>query len=176
VTSVNKGIRKVEVALKWDPSPTGTPASDLDIIAATYSADDAYGKPVYTVHFDGRFSPDGTITLNRDSETGQGLGYDEVMTLELDRLAPSFKRVVVGVAIQQGGGHRTFGQVARTGMRVSEGPAELALDDLSSVADSTAAIVAEFVRDETDGWGFVDVLRGFDTDPASFVATMGNRF
>ena len=38
------------------------------------------------MYFDSR-SPDGTIYLDRDSRTGQGLGYDEVMTIELSRMA-----------------------------------------------------------------------------------------
>jgi tellurium resistance protein TerD len=174
VASINKGISKVEVALRWDPSPMGAPATDLDIIAGTYYADDLYGKPAYQVHFDSR-SPDGTITLNRDSQTGQGFGYDEVITLELDRLAPAYARVVVGVTIQQGGGRRTFGQVAGPGYRVREGVTDLVVDDFGAVSDSTSAVVAEFVRDESGMWVFNKTLRGFDTDPASFSEIMGSR-
>ncbi|MEU7137355.1 TerD family protein [Streptomyces sp. NPDC046261] len=172
MSNPNKGIRKVEVALKWDPSPAGTPAHDLDIIAATYVAGDPDGAPAYLVHFDSR-SPDGTIALNRDSRTGQGLGYDEVMTLELDRLAPAYVRVVVGVAVQQGGGRRTFGDVTNTAVRIAEGHLELARDDFSAVAASTAATVAEFVRDGSGVWEFRDGVRGFDADPATFTALMG---
>ncbi len=65
------------------------------------------------MHFDSR-SPDGTITLSRDSRTGQGLGVDESMVLELDRLSDAYGRVMVGVAVQQSGGPVVFGQVART--------------------------------------------------------------
>jgi tellurium resistance protein TerD len=175
VASINKGLSKVEVALRWDPSPIGSPASDLDIIAATYSADNPYGKAAYYVHFDSR-SPDGTITLNRDSQNGQGYGYDEVMTLELDRLAPSYVRVVVGVTIQQGAGRRTFGQVAKPGYRVREGDTDLVKDDFAAVSASTSAIVAEFSRDGSGSWEFISVLRGFRADPASFAETMGERF
>ena len=173
MTSVNKGIRKVEVALKWDPSPTGTPASDLDIIAATYSAQDPYGKPVYTVHFDGRFSPDGTITLNRDSETGQGLGYDEVMTLELDRLDDRYTRVVVGAVIQQRSAPRTFVGVINPGLRIREGYTVLAEDDFGGVLGATAARVGEFVRQESGTWDFHPGIRGFEDDPATFTRSMG---
>lgn len=38
MNGLNKGIRKAELAVKWDPSPVGEPATDLDIIAATYPA------------------------------------------------------------------------------------------------------------------------------------------
>ncbi len=68
MSTPNKDIGKVEVRIKWDPSPHGEPDIDLDIIAATYRAEEPYGSPAYLVHFDSR-SPDGTITLNRDSRT-----------------------------------------------------------------------------------------------------------
>ncbi|MBT2387744.1 TerD family protein [Streptomyces sp. ISL-11] len=174
MSGLNKGLGRVEVALKWDPSPAGAPDHDLDIIAATYPAHDPYGKPAYLVHFGSR-SPDGTITLNRDSRTGQGFGDDEVMVLEFDRLSPSYGRVVVGVAIQQREGHKTFGAVPHTGIRISEGRAELLTGDFAGVSDCTAATVAEFVRDDAGAWQFRAAVRGFDTDPASFAAEMGRR-
>ncbi|WP_405591695.1 TerD family protein [Streptomyces sp. NBC_01190] len=172
VNSINKGTGRVQVQVKWDPSPLGAPPSDLDIIAATYPTGDRYGAPAYLVHFDSR-SPDGTITLNRDSQTGQGLGYDEVMTLELDRLAAQFGRVVVGVAIQQRGGRMTFGDVAGTGFRIAEGYTRLSEGDFGVVSDATAATVAEFVRDASGAWAFHDHVRGFEADPDEFARVMG---
>jgi tellurium resistance protein TerD len=172
VSSLNKGLEKVEVALKWDPSPMGAPVHDLDLVAATYTSDDPHGEPDYLVHFDSR-SPDGTITLNRDSRTGQGFGPDEAMTLELERLAPSYVRVVVGVAIQQQAGRTTFGDVSNTSVRISEGYDKLAEDDFSQVAGSTAATVAEFVRGESGAWQLHGTVTGFDTEPASFAREMG---
>ncbi|MEU9121659.1 TerD family protein [Streptomyces sp. NPDC048506] len=172
MSTFNKGVEKVEVSLKWDPSPLGTPDHDLDIIAATYTADAPHGDPAYLVHFDSR-SPDGTITLNRDSRTGQGFGFDEIMTLELDRLADTYTRVVVGVAIQQAEGRKVFGDIANTAVRVRQGYTELAQDDFAGVADATAAAVAEFARDEAGNWQFRPGLRGFSTDPETFARTMG---
>ncbi|MFB6815105.1 TerD family protein [Streptomyces sp. NPDC056347] len=174
MSTPNKDIDKAEVRLKWDPSPSGAPAHDLDIIAATYLAEAPYGSPAYLVHFDSR-SPDGTITLNRDSRTGQGFGFDEEMTLELDRLSSAYSRVLVGVAIQQRDGHRTFAEIANTGVQIREGYTVLAEDDFSTVGASTAAIVAEFARDASGAWVFHRGLRGFDGDPDSFAATMGSR-
>lgn len=174
MSTPNKDIEKVEVRVKWDPSAAGEPANDLDIIAATYEKDAPYGSPAYLVHFDSR-SPDGTITLNRDSRTGQGYGFDEVMTLELDRLSDAYARVVVGVAIQQRDGRKTFGQIEHTAVQIREGYTNLAEDDFSSVAAATAAVVAEFVRDPSGSWGFHGTVRGFDGDPDSFTAAMGSR-
>jgi tellurium resistance protein TerD len=172
VSSPSKGIDKAEVAVRWDPSVIGAADHDLDVIAATYRTEEPHGAPAYVVHFDSR-SPDGTITLSRDSRTGQGFGFDEVMTLELGRLAPAYGRVVVGVAIQQGGGRKTFGEIANTRFRVAEGYAELAAGDFTAVAEATAATVAEFVRDEQGAWTFHQHLHGFDSEPAAFAQTMG---
>ncbi|MFV2118892.1 TerD family protein [Streptomyces sp. Act-28] len=171
MSSPNKGVEKVEVALKWDPNGGG-PVHDLDIIAAVYAADAPTGEPAYLVHFDSR-SPDGTITLNRDSRTGQGLGTDESMTLELGRLAPAYARVVVGIAIQQGGGRVTFGDVANTGVVVKEGYEELFRDDFGAVRDATSATVVEFIRQGPNAWTYKAAVHGYDSDPDTFTRQMG---
>lgn len=174
MTGVRKGLARVEVAVRWDPSPAGTPAHDLDIVAAVYGAADLHATPVYLVHFGSR-SPDGTITLNRDSHTGQGLGYDEVMTIELDRMAPELRRVVVGVVIQNGGAGRgpVFADVAGTGVRIREGHTDLAVSGFEGVPGATAATFAEFTREESGIWTLDAAVRGFDADPEEFARTMG---
>ncbi|MFD6875556.1 MULTISPECIES: TerD family protein [unclassified Streptomyces] len=177
MSGVRKSLAKVEIALRWDPSPAGTPANDLDIVAAVYAAADPQGEPVYLVHFGSR-APDGTITLSRDSRTGQGFGFDEVMVLELDRLAPELGRVVVGVVIQDSGGgdaadRKTFAAIAGTGLRIREGYENLAETDFAGVADATAARVAEFVRDTHGGWALEARPHGFDVEPQEFTRVMG---
>ncbi|QDY79388.1 TerD family protein [Streptomyces qinzhouensis] len=172
MSSPNKGVRTVEVALRWDPSPLGRSPHDLDIVAATYRKDAPSGDPAYVVHFGNR-SPDGTISLTRDSRTGQGFGSDEVMKLELERLSTEYGRVVVGVVIQQANGRLAFEDVANAQVKVAEGYTELDSDDFSSVPGSTAAVIAEFVRGDTGSWVFHDGVRGFDTDPEGFVTLMG---
>ncbi|WP_276207311.1 TerD family protein [Streptomyces antioxidans] len=175
VTGLNKGLQKVEVALKWDPSPLGEPPHDLDIVAGTYRAADPYGAPAYLVHFDSR-SPDGTINLNRDSRTGQGLGTDESMTLELERLSSEYVRVVIGITIQQGSGRKVFGDVANTGVRILDGYTELLASDFTGVAEATSATVAVFARDDAGEWGIQSAIRGFDADPEVFGQLMGKDY
>jgi tellurium resistance protein TerD len=172
VDNLNKGMARVEIMLKWDPSPLGAPDHDLDLIAGTFTAADPHGSPAYLVHFGSR-SPDGTITLNRDSRTGKGLGTDEEMTLELDRLADAYTRVLIGVAIQQREGDRTFGDIAHPRARVVEGYEELAQYDFADVSECTAATVAEFFREPLGAWQFRRDVRGFDVDPQTFGRQMG---
>jgi stress response protein SCP2 len=172
VSGLNKGIRKIEMALKWDPSPAGQPPTDLDVVAATYLASDPHGDPAYVVHFDSR-SPDGTIYLNRDSKDGKGFGWDEVMTLELDRLDARYARVVLGVVIQQNPEHRTFVGVLNPGYRIREGYTVLDEGDFGDVLGATAATVGEFVRETSDSWSFHSGVHGFEDDPVTFTRVMG---
>lgn len=167
------GLAKAEVRLRWDPSPWDQPPTHLDIVAGVYSVEAPFGPPAYVVHTESR-SPDGTITMIRHSETGQGLGFDEAMVLELGRLAPSYVRVVVGVAIHQSGGPKTFADVHHAGVLVVEGYTELLADDFTRVSGSTAATVAEFRRNDSGTWDFREALRGFSSDPVAFTSQMGS--
>lgn len=167
-----KGLGKVEVRLKWDPSPLGEAPRHLDIVAATYSVADPYGRPEYVVHYDSR-SPDGTINMTRHSQTGQGFGFVEVMVLEVERLASAYGRVVVGVVIHQDPVPRTFGDMSNAGVVVVEGYRELVADDFSQVADSTATTVVEFVRNDDGEWELYEMIQGSDSDPAAFMREMG---
>ncbi|WP_330173265.1 TerD family protein [Streptomyces sp. NBC_01498] len=171
-SSLNRGVEKVEVTLKWDPSPLGRPAHDLDLVAATYTSGAPANRPAYLVHFDSR-SPDGTIILERESRTGQGFGSDEVMRLELDRLAPDYARVVVGVVIQQREGRRTFGDISGPTIRLMEGLTELTSNDFAEVPSALSATIAEFSRNGSGTWDFRPALRGFDADPQEFTERMG---
>jgi len=170
---LGSGLGKVEVRLRWDPSPYGEPARHLDIVAATYAVDDPYGRPEYVVHTESR-SPDGTITMIRHSETGQGLGFVEVMELEFARLSSAYGRVVVGVAIHQNGGSRTFGDLSRAGVVVVESYREVLTEDFTRVAGATAATIAEFTRDASGAWRLRELVRGFDSNPEGFMAEMGS--
>ncbi|MGW2671924.1 TerD family protein [Streptomyces sp. NPDC001272] len=177
MTGVRKSLAKVEISLRWDPAPAGTPPHDLDLLAGVFRAGDPYGEPAYLVHFGSR-APDGTITLDRDSRNGQGFGWDEVMTLELDRLAPELGRVVVGVVIHDPGpagapGRIDFSAVAGTGLRVRAGHTDLAVTDFAELAGATAATVAEFVRDGEGGWSLDARAHGFDADPQKYTRLMG---
>ncbi|MFI8889130.1 TerD family protein [Streptomyces paradoxus] len=167
-----EGLGKVEVRLRWDPSPFGEPDRHLDIVAATYTTEDPYGKPVYVVHYDSR-SPDGTINMTRHSRTGMGLGFVEVMVLEFERLASAYGRVVVGVVIHQDGGPRTFGDMSNAGVLVVEGYRELLADDFTGIADAAAATFAEFTRNAAGAWEMRQMIRGFDSDPVPFTEEMG---
>ncbi|MFE6286583.1 TerD family protein [Streptomyces sp. NPDC057877] len=173
VSGVSEGLGKVEVRLRWDPSPPGEPPRHLDIIAATYTVDDPYGPPAYVVHYDSR-SPDGTINMSRHSRTGMGLGFVEAMSLEFDRLSSSYGRVVVGVAVHQDGGLRTFGDIVNAGVVVVEGYGQLLADDFTGVPDATAATIAEFTRGASGAWELHEMVRGFDSDPQLFAAEMGS--
>ncbi|MEU0051952.1 TerD family protein [Streptomyces sp. NPDC006184] len=172
MSGVGEGLGRVEVRLRWDPSPYGEPPRHLDIVAATYPVDDLYGRPAYVVHHGSR-SPDGTINMSRHSETGMGFGFVEAMELEFERLSSAYGRVVAGVAIHQDGGPRTFGDISNAGVVVVEGYRQLLANDFAQVGDATAATVVEFTRNASGAWELREMIRGFDSDPVLFTAEMG---
>ncbi|RBM14939.1 TerD family protein [Streptomyces sp. PT12] len=175
MSGASRGIARAEVMIKWDPSPAGEASRDVDIIAGVFRKDDPFGAPVYVVH-PGRRSPDGTITVKRESRTGQGFGYDEVMAFEFDRMSSDYVRVVVGVAVQQAGGARTLGEAGNPRVRVVEGHDELVPErGLPEVAGALSATVGEFTRDGAGPWAFAASVRGFDADPEEFARVMGRR-
>ncbi|WP_330329048.1 TerD family protein [Streptomyces sp. NBC_00536] len=174
MSGVRKSLARVEVALKWDPSAPGSPANDLDIIAAVYAEGDVRGTPEYVVYFDHR-APDGTITLNRDSRTGQGFGFDEVMTLELDRMSERLRRVVVGVVVQSDDGTRTFGDIGGMALRIREGYTDLVAEGpVAGVAGVAAATVAVFTRDAAGAWSLDPAVHGVDAGPEEYLRIMGD--
>ncbi|MFD0306704.1 TerD family protein [Streptomyces sp. NPDC127119] len=166
------GLDKVEVRLKWDPSPLGESPRHLDIVAATYAADDPFGEPVYLVHYNSR-SPDGTINMSRHSQTGQGFGFVEEMSLEFDRLSSAYSRVVVGVVIHQEPDARTFADMSNAGILIVKDYQELLTDDFSGVAHAAATTLAQFTRDDSGHWTMHEMIRGSDSDPAVFMGEMG---
>lgn len=54
MSTPNKNLGTIEIRLKWDPSPLGEAAHDLDLIAAAFSVEDPHGAPDHLVHFDAR--------------------------------------------------------------------------------------------------------------------------
>ncbi|MBO1287420.1 TerD family protein [Streptomyces sampsonii] len=173
MSTPNKNLGTIEIRLKWDPSPLGEAAHDLDLIAAAFSVEDPHGAPDHLVHFDAR-SPDGTIHLQRESRTGQGLGFDEVMSLEFERMSERLDRIVIGVAIQQRTGTKTFSGIPGTEAEIVEEYDTLATYDFSEVGDATAATIAVFRRTESGAWQLERAVRGFtDADPDAFAQLMG---
>ncbi|MBT2381132.1 TerD family protein [Streptomyces sp. ISL-111] len=173
MSALHTGLTKVEVSIAWDPSALGGIAHDLDIVAAAFTDPaPSPGGPEYLVRFGSR-SPDGTITLDRHSETGQGFGFDEIMTLELDRLAPRYARVVVGVAIQQSSGALTFGDIPHARVRIRQSHNDLLVHTFASIPAARAATVAEFIHDGAGTWELREIYQGFDIDPATLGDVMG---
>ncbi|MFD4987033.1 TerD family protein [Streptomyces sp. NPDC058374] len=173
MSTPNKNLGTIEIRLKWDPSPLGETAHDLDLIAAVFSSDDPHGSPDHLVHFDAR-SPDGTIHLQRESRTGQGLGFDEVMSLEFERMSQRLDRIVIGVAIQQRTGEKTFAGIPRTEAEIVEEYDTLATYDFAEVGEATAATIAVFRRNESGTWQLRRAVQGFaDADPDAFAQLMG---
>ena len=72
MSTPNKNLGKVEIRLKWDPSPLGEAAHDLDLIAADLPVDDPHGSPRLPGALRQPAPPTAPSTSSRDSRTGRG--------------------------------------------------------------------------------------------------------
>ena len=95
------------------------------------------------------------------------------MTLELDRMSERLDRIVIGVAIQQRTGAKTFSGIPGTEAEIVEGTTPSPTDDFSEVGDATAATIAVFRRTESGAWQLNAACEAYDADPDAFAQLMG---
>ena len=151
MSTPNKGIGKVEVTLKWDPSPPGAPAHDLDIVAATYPANEPYGNPRI------RALRQPLAGRHHQSQPGQqdgprarlGRGDDPGARPAVGRVRPRGRRGRHPAA----GRPKDLRRHSEPGVRIREGYTS-GRGRLLLGRRATAATVAEFVRDGSGGWEF----------------------
>ncbi|CAM5625012.1 hypothetical protein SALBM217S_04274 [Streptomyces griseoloalbus] len=136
VNGLSKGIRKVEIALKWDPVASGQPPTDLDLVAAPYLA-----TPLRQPRLPGALRqplPYGTITSTVTARTARarlGRGHDARTRAPRRALRARGGRRRHTAAP----GRRTFASVANPALRIREGYTVLAEDDFGTVPGATAA-------------------------------------
>ncbi|MGV9411638.1 TerD family protein [Nocardia sp. NPDC003693] len=113
----------VAVALGWDASdldlvvhPDGTLEPgvrvDLNVAALLFSADDQLMDAVYYGQLSSR---DGSVRHTGDNLTGEGAGDNEVIVLDLARLAPEVTTVIVVITSYSG---QSFSNIANAYCRL----------------------------------------------------------
>ncbi|MER7452350.1 TerD family protein [Nocardia beijingensis] len=149
----------VTVALGWDPAGRSRffgrrEEIDLNVAALLFAAD----RLVDVVYHEQLSSTDGAVRLHGDSMTGEGAGDDEIIAVDLSRIALQVTTVLFLVTCYTG---QTFERIANAYCRVIDTVAgtQLARHELTGGGSHTGLVLGRVRR--TDGaWHFQDIGAG----------------
>ncbi|MGP4110758.1 TerD family protein [Streptomyces sp. 4N509B] len=176
LTKEAPGLTAVTVGLGWDTRVTTGTDFDLDASAIAVNASGRVYSEGHFVFFNNKTSPDQTIQHTGDNRTGEGVGDDEQINVNLAGLAPDVDKVVFAVSVYDADARKqNFGQVRNAYIRVlnQAGGAELARYDLSEdAATETAMVFGELYRNGAE-WKFRAVGQGYASGLAGIAADFG---
>lgn len=147
-------LRHITMGLGWDPVRTtgrfGRHSKDIDLNAAALAfVGDRFTDAAFHEQLTSR---DGAMRHLGDSVTGDGDGDNEVIVVDLTRLAPDVTTIVFIVTCYSGQG---FDQIENGFCRVTDNVTgtELARFDLASARSYTGLVLGKLHRPQGD-WGF----------------------
>ncbi|WP_316043819.1 TerD family protein [Nocardioides dongxiaopingii] len=157
-------LSTISVGLGWDVADGSGPGYDLDASAIMCGSSGRVLSDQHFVFFNNLASPDGTVRHTGDNLTGEGDGDDEVIEVDLARMAAEVDRIVFPVSIYDADARRqSFGQVHNAFIRLVDAAEhrEIARYDLSEDASvETAMIFGEVYRRDGE-WKFRAVGQGY---------------
>ncbi|MFF3115652.1 TerD family protein [Kitasatospora sp. NPDC057904] len=176
LTKEAPGLSAVSVGLGWDVRTTTGAEFDLDASAIVLNADGKVLSNGHFVFFNNTSTPDGSVVHTGDNRTGEGVGDDESINVDLAALPAEAARITFPVTIYDGVARsQNFGQVRNAYIRVvnAAGGAELARYDLSEdAATETAMIFGELYRNNAE-WKFRAVGQGYASGLAGIAQDFG---
>lgn len=167
------GLKLIRAGLGWDANSSNT-GNDFDLDASVFmlAADGKIPEDQYFVFYNNLKSPDGSVSHTGDNLTGEGVGDDETIKIDLSKIDSKITEVVFIVTIHKAEERRqNFGQVRNSYIKLyddSNGK-EIATYELDE--DFSRETATEFGRlYKKDGqWRFQAVGAGFNSGLKSFV-------
>ncbi|MBD0401090.1 TerD family protein [Flammeovirga sp. EKP202] len=151
-----KKLSKIKIGLGWEVRKGGQ--LDLDASVFMLGEDGKLPSDEYFVFYNNLESPDGMVRHRGDNRTGDSLGDDEEILLNLPYISPVVKELVFIVSIYDAKSRRhNFGNLDEAYIRVLnlETQVEVLHYDLDAdFGDDTEVEFARLKR-EDDGWHFV---------------------
>ncbi len=170
------GLNKIIVGLGWDSRATDGAAFDLDASAFLVKADGKVRSDNDFCFYNNKIVGEGSVQHMGDNTTGAGDGDDEVVKVELSKVAADLDKVVFAVTIHEADVRKqNFGQVNHAYIRVINEVTgqEITRYDLSEDASiETAMIFGEIYRVGAD-WKFKAVGQGFSGGLGALAASYG---
>jgi tellurium resistance protein TerD len=158
------GLTAVMVGLGWNARSTDGSPFDLDASGFMLKADGKVRSDADFIFYNQKKSADGAVEHMGDNRTGAGEGDDEVVKLDLARMAADVVRMTFCVTIHEATERRqNFGMVSGAYIRIlnaADGK-EIARYDLSEDASTeTAMVFGEVYRYNTE-WKFKAIGQGY---------------
>lgn len=159
------GLTKIDVCLGWDVGNNTT--YDLDSSCFLLGANDRIVGDDWFVFYNQPGSPDGAVTHHGDNRDGSGVGDDEVITVDLQRLNPSVNKLVfvisIDEAIERG---YNFSQIKNAYFRIVDKMTgnEIVRHDLTDYYNTVTSMVTCEVYKHNGEWKVNTVGNGLQRD------------
>jgi tellurium resistance protein TerD len=165
LTKSNPGLVKVIVGLGWDTNKyDGGSSFDLDATAFCLNASGKVNSERDFIYYNNRTNSNGSIQSSGDNQTGEGVGDDETLTIDLSQIPAETQKIAFCITIHDAAQrNQNFGQVANAFARIVKGGTneELIRYDLGEdFSIETAVVVAELYRNNGE-WKFSAVGSGY---------------
>lgn len=158
------GLVSINVGLGWDARATDGAAFDLDASVFLLADSGKVRSDSDFIFYNNKISADGAVEHQGDNKLGDVAGDDEVVTIELGKVAADVQKIAFTVTIHEAEVRKqNFGQVSNAYIRVvnkADGK-EIARYDLSEdYSIETALIFGELYRHNSE-WKFKAIGQGF---------------
>lgn len=157
-------LRQIHIGLGWDARVSDGADFDLDASVFLLNASAKVRGDYDIIFYNQLRSLDGAVEHTGDNRTGSGDGDDEVIMVDLGKIAPDITKLIFTVTIHEAEQRRqNFGQVANAYIRLldAQSKQELLRYDLGEdYSTETALIFGEVYRYQSE-WKFAAVGQGF---------------
>jgi tellurium resistance protein TerD len=169
------GVTKFKIGLGWDTNQYDGSDFDLDASASILNGDGKIVSENSFVFYNNKQDPTGSVVSSGDNRTGEGVGHDEVVTVDLSKLpiAAKFVRFAITIYDWQTR-NQNFGQVKNAFVEViNEATGEVvARYDLSEDFSIETCVVIGELYEHNGDWKFKAVGAGFGGGLDSYVANI----
>jgi len=164
---VAPGLSAVFVGLGWDVKATDT-GSDFDLDSSVFllGANEKLISDKHFIFYNNLVSPDlnKSVQHTGDNLTGLGVGDDEVIKIDLEKVPEEVKKIVITVTIHEAQQRRqNFGQVQNAFVRIVNAQTKqeaVRYDLVEDYSIETALIMAELYRKDGQ-WSLNAVGAGY---------------
>jgi tellurium resistance protein TerD len=157
-------MKAMLVGLGWDARATDGASFDLDASAFVLGATGKVANDSGFIFYNNKKSADGAIEHTGDNQSGAGDGDDEVIKIDLSKIASDTDKIAFSVTIHEAEARKqNFGMVSKAYIRIVDSASnqEVMRYDLSEDASvETAMIFGELYRAGAD-WKFKAIGQGF---------------